>query len=94
MAELGSDKRIAPRRPVTGEAEIIAPGVKETCIIRDLSATGAKIEISRKVNLPEEFEVLLAKTNSRRRVLLRWRHGNFIGVQFRSASHPSTAGKR
>jgi hypothetical protein len=80
--KIGWDKRIAPRKDVFGEALVIAPGIKARCIVRDLSATGAKLGISRKVILPQQFEVLLLKTKSIRRVLLRWRDGDFAGVQF------------
>jgi hypothetical protein len=89
MPELGWDKRVAPRHGVFGPAVIVAPGLRANCILRDLSATGAKIEVSHKVQIPKEFDVLLVKANSTRRVLLRWRNGNFIGVQFRSSSHGS-----
>jgi hypothetical protein len=80
--EVGWEKRIAPRTEVFGEALVIAPGIKARCIIRDLSATGAKLGLSRKVILPEQFELLLLKTKSIRRVSLRWRSGDFAGVQF------------
>jgi hypothetical protein len=76
------DKRIAPRTEVFGEALVMAPGLKVRCIIRDLSATGAKLGVSRKVILPEQFELLLLKAKSIRRVSLRWRNGDFAGVQF------------
>jgi hypothetical protein len=80
--KIGWDKRIAPRKDVFGEALVIAPGIKARCIVRDLSATGAKLGVSRKVILPQQFEVLLLKTKSIRRVMLRWRDGDFAGVQF------------
>ena len=80
--EIGFDKRIAPRKQVFGEAVILAPGGKARCIIRDLSATGAKIGVSHEVKLPDQFELVLLKTKSIRRVTLRWRHGDHAGVQF------------
>ena len=80
--EVGWEKRIAPRTEVFGEALVLARGIKARCIIRDLSATRAKLGVSRKVVLPEQFELLLLKTKSIRRVSLRWRNGDFAGVQF------------
>jgi hypothetical protein len=80
--EIGCEKRIAPRRQVFGQAVILGPGLRANCVIRDLSATGAKIGVSRTVKLPEQFEVVLLKTKSVRRVTLRWRRGDFAGIQF------------
>ncbi len=71
-----------------GHAVIIAPGIRTDCVIRDLSASGAKLGVSWRIKLPKEFDVLLVKTNSTRRVSLRWRTGDFAGVQFDS---PETA---
>ena len=90
MPDVNWEKRVAPRTDVFGDAVIIARGVREKCIIRDLSATGAKIEVSQQIRLPKEFDVLLMKTNSVRRVILRWRHGDFAGVRFASQSKTAT----
>jgi hypothetical protein len=40
------------------------------------------------VKLPPEFHLLDPKTNSARRVALRWREGDLVGVQFCEASGP------
>jgi hypothetical protein len=76
------DKRRAQRKEVFGHAIIVAPGLRADCVIRDLSATGAKLGVSWRVKLPKEFDVVLVKTNSTRHVSLRWRRGDFAGVQF------------
>jgi hypothetical protein len=80
--DAGREKRRALRRNVVGPALIIGPGVEAICVIRDLSATGAKIEVASSVELPPAFNLLLRKTNSSRHVLLRWRRGDFAGVEF------------
>ena len=85
MADLGWNKRAAARQEVFGQAVIVAPGIRANCIIRDLSATGARLGVSSKIQLPEQFDVLLLKTESTRRVILRWRRGDFAGVQFCAA---------
>jgi hypothetical protein len=78
----GPEKRIAPRRPVLGHCLLVAPGLRANAIIRDVSATGAKVGISSRVKLPSEFQILDPKTNQARRVALKWRRGEFVGVQF------------
>jgi hypothetical protein len=82
MPDDDSDKRRAPRKEVFGHAVILGLGLRANCIIRDLSATGAKLGVSHRVKLPPKFYVQLVKLNSTRLVNLRWRHGDFIGVQF------------
>jgi hypothetical protein len=81
-SDTGLNKRRAARRKVAGPALIIGPGVEASCVIRDLSATGAKLEVASSEKLPPAFNLLLLKTNSSRHVLLRWRRGDFAGVQF------------
>ena len=76
------DKPIAPRRQVLGHCLIVAPGIRANAILRDISATGAKISVSSRLKLPSEFHVVDAKTNSARRVSLKWREGDFAGVHF------------
>jgi hypothetical protein len=51
-------------------------------MIRDLSPTGARLNISGRIKLPDEFDVLLLKANSTRRVAVRWRRGELLGVEF------------
>ena len=76
------NKRGAPRVEVLGPALILAPDVRADCVIRDLSSTGARIAISWRIKLPQQFDVLLLKTNSTRRCIMRWRRGDFVGVEF------------
>jgi hypothetical protein len=80
--EAGPDMRIAPRRRVLGHCLVIAPDLHASGIIRDVSATGAKLGVPSRVKLPQEFHVVDPKTNSARRVSLRWRDGDLAGVQF------------
>jgi hypothetical protein len=82
LPKYGSDKRRAPRQRVTGPALILGPKLEVSCIIRDLSSTGAKVEVAASVKLPPAFNLLLIKTNSSRHVLLRWRKGDYAGVEF------------
>jgi hypothetical protein len=79
----GREHRRAPRRPVLGNAVIRGPGLHSDCVIRDLSASGAKIQVRASVQLPEEFNLLLLEANTSRHVLLKWREGDFAGVAFR-----------
>jgi hypothetical protein len=82
LKDLRWENRRAPRRKVVGPALILGPKLEVSCIIRDLSATGAKIEVPAIVKLPLAFNILLLKTNSSRHVTLKWRKADFAGVEF------------
>lgn len=78
----GYEKRRAPRKKVFGPALILGSKLEANCVIRDLSATGAKLEVPASVKLPQAFNLMLLKINSSRYVVLKWRRGNFAGVAF------------
>jgi PilZ domain len=82
VSEILSTIRSSERRPEFGLGIVITTETKVNCVIRDLSRTGAKLGISRRVKLPSEFTVALLRTKTMRRVVLRWRRGDFVGVEF------------
>jgi hypothetical protein len=77
-----SNKRNAKRQSVFGLGVVMAPDTQANCVIRDLSSTGAKLGISRRVKLPAQFKVALLSTKTVRSVVLKWRRGDFAGVEF------------
>ena len=87
MSETAENKRSAGRREVFGLGVVLAPDLSANCVIRDLSSTGAKLGISRRVKLPSQFAVALLKTKTIRRVSLKWRRGDFAGVEFCAGRH-------
>ena len=76
------NRRISMRHRVLGHGQIIARGVVTNCVIRDLSDTGAKLGITQKARLPEQFHLFFVKRNLRLRVRLVWREGDIAGVSF------------
>ncbi len=80
-----TDKRAAPRDPAQDLSEIILPGQKHgiACMIRDISASGAKLEVSCG-DLPARF--VLANYTKRTKTICRqiWRKNRLVGVQFLS----------
>lgn len=52
------------------------------CQIRNISETGAKLEVSDTVSLPNEFELQIPKQGKTYQVRLRWRALDSIGVEF------------
>jgi hypothetical protein len=85
-----AEARRAGRRQVFGLGVVLGRDLSANCVIRDLSATGAKLGISRRVKLPANFSVALLKTKTVRRVVLKWRRGDFAGVEFARRAPRST----
>jgi hypothetical protein len=76
------ETRIAPRFRVAKPAKIDHGGDKINCIIRDISATGAAIEMSDLVRVPAEFILIVPEDRLKLRCRLVWRKGYRIGVAF------------
>lgn len=80
-----AEKRSDPRDPAQDLSEIILPGQKHgiACMIRDISVSGAKLEVSCG-DLPARF--VLANYTKRTKTICRqiWRNNRLVGVQFLS----------
>lgn len=81
------EKRIAPRRNTMIEATIVFDGgrTRMRCIIRNLSDTGAKIEVASVTRIPRTFDLLVDKVRPQSCAVV-WRAVKEIGVQFMGPS--------
>lgn len=52
------------------------------CLVRDLSATGARLAMSETTTLPEAFDLYIAQKDKTYRATLRWRREDGVGVTF------------
>jgi hypothetical protein len=84
-----SDKRYAQRSRTFLKAEIDLNGGLSTlsCIVKDLSETGARVLVSEGIALPETFRIHLPKPDRWVQATLRWRRGEYIGVHFDDEPH-------
>lgn len=55
---------------------------KTQCTIRDISETGARIEVPVSITIPDHFELVVPLKNLREKSRIVWRQGNEIGVVF------------
>jgi hypothetical protein len=80
-----SNRREQFRRTVLKGARIIFNERQSTlnCRVRDMTAGGARLDLSTQQLLPHEFELQVSGSPIRR-CGLRWAHGNFVGVSFLS----------
>lgn len=81
---MSEDQRVAPRSRtfLPARVEIAEIGVAAPCTVRDLSDTGARIQISGSVTLPPSFTLHIPRFDRRVRVTRKWHRGDFVGVSF------------
>ena len=85
------EKRLAPRRNTVLPAQIIYNGgrTKMDCIIRNLSESGAKIELAGSVkSVPNTFD-LVAPGHRPHPCRVVWRTLKELGVQFQPSAQDS-----
>ncbi len=76
-----TDRRISPRMRTLKGGQIVWPtGTSVKCIIRNLSETGACLEVHSPV--PHTFELVFDGDESRRSCRVVWRKETRIGVEF------------
>lgn len=79
------ERRVEPREPVNARARIMH-GAKlaiwADCLIKDLSQSGAKIELSHVYSLPPRFVLMHLQAGIAFEAVLRWRRGDLAGMAF------------
>lgn len=80
----GAEGRIAPRVRsfLRGECVSMNGAIRSECTVRDLSETGARIQISGGITLPEHFDLFIPQRNRREKAKLVWRHAEEAGLIF------------
>jgi hypothetical protein len=77
-----ADKRRAPRSVVLSQAKTLAGPSSLCCAIRDLSATGAKLQVGKDMWLPPHFNVMLSRANLVVAAKITWRSREYVGIAF------------
>lgn len=83
MNEAENEKRQAPRHRVLKQGRLaFDSGGSVDCTVRNLSDTGARIEVFNPVGLPEIFTLVIPADKFTRRCRSVWSHDKRIGVVF------------
>jgi len=61
------------------------------CIVRDVSDTGGRLEVSESVPLPDAFEVYLPAKHESFFARVQWRRGNSLGISWTQGTTPLRA---
>lgn len=78
------DKRKARRRPIRYTAWLVlGPAIRHSCLLSDISETGARIDFEEPDAVPDRFLLWLnGKGSARRTCQVVWRKKQQIGVKF------------
>jgi PilZ domain len=76
------DHRSAPRHRTLKAGTIEFSGTKIDCLIRNMSATGAALEINSPLWFPDAFRLVTTSDGSNRPCRVVWRNDRRIGVVF------------
>ena len=93
------DRRSAPRMRTLQGAQIAdrQNGAAISCVVRNLSTTGACLLVVSHDRVPDSFDLVLNRDKSRYPCRVLWRTANQVGVEFQvtasPASHASLAGR-
>lgn len=85
MAE--DEHRNAPRHRVLKAGTIEFGGGAIDCVVRNLSETGAALEVPSPVGIPERFTLVVPQEHITRACRVMWRKEKRIGVAFTSESN-------
>ena len=77
------ERRKAPRRLVKKSATVLLGGTRRIiCAVRDVSKTGAGLDVAGDVSLPGVFKLVIEMETAQRRCRMIWRNENRMGVVF------------
>jgi hypothetical protein len=76
------NNRAAPRQRVLKAGVIEFSGGTIDCVVRNLSETGAALEVASPVGIPSEFNLLISGDRAHQRCQVVWRKEKRIGVRF------------
>ena len=77
------EARRAPRlRTLKGGSIIFGWAALIDCTVRNISETGAALDIESPAGIPDEFTLVIKPEILKRKCRVAWRSGKRIGVQF------------
>ena len=76
------EKRLAERHTVSKAATIEFAGGTINCVVRNISRTGAALDVSSAVGIPEHFTLALTADGRQMPCHIVWRNDKQIGIAF------------
>ena len=79
---MSENRRSARLRTYKGGSIIFGVAAAVDCIIRNMSETGAALDVESPVGIPDDFVLLIKPEFVKRNCQVAWRSANRIGVRF------------
>jgi hypothetical protein len=79
---MGDEHRIAPRRRVLKAGSISFGGGTFDCTVRNISDTGAALEVVTPLFIPDKFTLIVPSDGLSRPCRVVWRRERRIGIMF------------
>ena len=76
------ERRLYPRTEIDEPAYVSAGGSVMSCVVRNISAEGAAIDIENPEFVPAHFRLVMTKDSSVRECRIAWIQRKRIGVSF------------
>jgi hypothetical protein len=76
------ERRVAPRKQVLMAATIEFAGDTISCLVCNMSISGAALDVPMSVGIPEQFMLVFKTGNARIPCHVVWREDKRIGVTF------------
>lgn len=76
------EKRRHPRAEIEEPAYVSSAGAVMSCMIRNVSASGAAIDVNNPAFVPQRFRLVIARDSSVRECRVIWIQQNRIGLVF------------
>ena len=76
------EKRAGPRKPVLMSGAIEFAGSATNCLIRNISISGAALDVTNALDIPERFNLVFKADGTHIPCHVIWRQGEQIGVAF------------
>jgi len=82
------ERRSTPRSRVFFGGEILIDSelLPVECHVKNVSDGGARLFVQSGDLLPDQFDLIIRKTNERRRAVVTWNNGRQLGVAYRPRS--------
>lgn len=77
-----SDNRRKPRQRILKGGRIDFGAGAVDCVVRNLSETGAALEVESPIGIPQTFDLIIIADRSRKRSQVVWRKERRLGVRF------------
>jgi PilZ domain len=76
------EKRASPRKTVLMSGAIEFAGSRINCLIRNISISGAALDVTNPLDIPERFDLVFKADGTNIPCHVVWREGEQIGVAF------------